>query len=247
MSSQQAITAVKSLRITDFISKFDGSEDVELWLDKLDLAVEIFGSETDIVSIIPLFLMGDAYATFKQLQDGERSDIEAIKKALRRVFGKSKAEAWKELKSLVLIAGESVDIQRIVCAGKDPAEKLVAAYFLDAIPNKVGEQVRVLHGEDMSLVEVVSAAKALLVSVSADYVNDCVGVGMLCYNTDKRKIERPNFQGSIPKCYGCGRFGHVKTFCKTDCFGCGEIGHVKDNCPNRRSGNGKVGTAVRQD
>ena len=65
---------MNNLKITDVIGKFSGDEndDIEQWIDRLETAVQIFGKKEDIVKLIPLFLSGSAYVTWKQMKEDEK-------------------------------------------------------------------------------------------------------------------------------------------------------------------------------
>ena len=41
-------------------------------------------------------------------------------------------------------------------------------------------------------------------------------------------------QGTLPKCYNCGKFGHGRESCeqrRPSCYKCGQVGHLKFQCP----------------
>jgi len=105
------VAKMNNLKITDVVSKFSGEdgENVEQWLEKLETAVEIFGGKEDVLKLLPLFLKGAAYTTYKQLSNEEKTDFEHIKNSFRRVFGVSKPKAWSQLKEMRFYPGESVD------------------------------------------------------------------------------------------------------------------------------------------
>ena len=167
--------AMTTLKLVDALRCFRGeaNEDLELWLDRFRVALDVTGKwssdkdrDAEMARLMPLFLEGRAYATWKRLTDAEKNDLGKVKTALRRVYGLSKAAAWRKIKSLRLFPGDLVDVLADEITGllkivldDDPPEALVAITLIDALPRKLAEQVSLLHGESMDLQEVISCAK----------------------------------------------------------------------------------------
>ena len=86
------------------------------------------------------------------------------------MYGKSKTAAWEELKNLKLIPGEPVDVLadkitillRIVSDDCECPSQVAAMFVVDALPCRITEQIRILHGEKMDLKGVVGAAKTMM-------------------------------------------------------------------------------------
>ena len=124
--------------------------------------------EEEMARLMPLFLKGRAYTTWKRLSEAEREDLTTVKTALRRVYGLSKVEAWRKIKSMRLLPGDPVDVLadelsellKIVLEA-DPPDTLIAVTFIDALPSNLAEQITLLHGENMDLRGIVSSAKSL--------------------------------------------------------------------------------------
>ena len=236
---------VDKLKVTDIIPKFGGTdgECIEQWIDKVDVACKLMKAENDIAKLLPLFLHGAAYATWKQLTEVEKEDIDVINRSLRRVFGKSKIAAWKELKQLKYFNGDSVDVLadqcerllQIVSGEEKVPESLVCACLLDSLPPQVADSVRLQHGEKMERSGVVSAAKSLLISSDNDYGAVLVNRSQQ-FNTDKRY-----FSGS---CFGCGNKGHRKGDCRSVCTNFSSRGHSVEFCRTKKSENCQVGASL---
>ena len=259
------------MKLSDVVSKFSGAsgEDIEQWLDRLAVAVQLTEEITlstddprddkavrkKMVTLMPLLLHGSAYITWKRLPVTDRNDYEAIAKALRRVYGKTKSAAWRELKSLKLLPGESIDVLadqittllHVTTGGATCPEQIAAAFLLDAIPARIAEQVRLRHGEDMALDDIVSCAKALLAGSDG---NPDMAAGAL---REGRSEDTTNANGGpnrgergggtkILRCFGCDRLGHAKRDCPTVCFRCHKRGHVQRKCPqdHQDAGNGQA-------
>lgn len=253
-----------SMRLIDVVSKFSGGreEDIEQWLDRFDVAIELTTGETDkttreasAAKLLPLFLTGSAYSTWKGLSPTEKMDMTAIKSALRRVYGMTKSAAWKELKSLKLLPGDPVDVLadeagrllRIIVNDNSPPEEIVALAVIDALPSIVGDQVRMQHGETMNLRMVVNSAKALLCGADHQLITSMAAVSTRDRTPNGEMSLSNSSKGKEVRCYGCGRFGHIRRDCPTKCHKCGETGHLQRNCRTssvENSGNGAAGAVL---
>jgi len=242
-----------NLRIVDVVRKFEGRADekIELWLDRFRVAVDLTTKaksdeekEKEMVKLVPLFLDGAAYTTWKQLSETDRSDMKEVESALRRVFGRSKAAAWQALKTLQLTFGDSVDVavdevksQLRTISGDEPPGELVSLFIIDALPGAVAERVRLTCGEHMKLTEVSSAAKSLLTALP--------GTGQASAAAEKPRPPvdfgsgRSDDRQQI-RCFGCRRLGHRRRDCNTICYRCGKAGHLQRFCETA-AGNERAG------
>ena len=235
----------------DVVRKFSGAsgEDLEQWLDRFEVAVDLTGESTQEEKektagrLIPLFLDGAAYSTWKQIPTG-RNDLDTVKTALRRVFGKSLATAWRELKELRLLPGQSVDVLAeeakrllgIIVGNDSPPQQVVSLALIDALPRTIADQVRMHHGATMELESVVDCAKSLL--VGAEQANLFPAAMSSTAHTRARGPEQPvTTEKRTIRCHGCHRTGHVRRECTTECFKCGGRGHLQRECPLNASGN----------
>ena len=87
-----------NFKITDFITKFNGEtdEDVEIWIDRLESSESIIGEKDrkdELTKLVPLFLYGNAYSMWKELDSDKKSNLEEIKNCLREIFGRTKLQA----------------------------------------------------------------------------------------------------------------------------------------------------------
>lgn len=228
-----------TLKIVDIVKKFKGDvgEDVELWLDRLWVAIDmtakagasLVDKEKEMARVMPLFLDGRAYRTWKQIPETNRKNLKAVKAALLSTFGKTKVVAWEELKALRYFPGESIDVLvddaesllQIIVGGPPPGE-LVSLFVLDALPREIADQVRLHHGKDLTLADVASCAKSLT-AVPARGVVAAV-------NTPNISGDQLSSKQRTVRCFKCGLLGHVARNCRTVCHGCGQHGHIQRDC-----------------
>ena len=238
----------RSLKLSDVVPKFTGDgEDVEMWLDRLHLAIEINSTGTaeektaELVRVLPLFLDKAAYATWKQLSVEDKTDLTKIQATLRRVYGLSKVVAWERLKALKWMPGDQIDVLadearkllNIVCSFKNLSDEIVALTVVDALPKVVADQVRMHYGEDMELDKVISCAKSLLISYGNTYMENrlIASAARIKDNSTTighRVVTRPN-DGDI-RCYGCRGIGHIRRECPLTCSRCHRKGHLQVDC-----------------
>jgi len=245
-----------TLKLVDAVRCFKGEdgEDLELWLDRFKVALDVTSKwptskdrDAEMARLMPLFLEGRAYTTWKQLSDVEKSDLETVKSALRRVYGVSKVAAWKRIKAIRLFPGDLVDViadeicslLRIVLED-EPPDPLVAITLIDALPSNIAEQVTLLHGEKMVLRDVISSAKSLQIGQKG------VGAMAAAATTGARRQQGTTTSQQQPpaRCYGCRRFGHLIRDCPLICYRCGGRGHYQRNCKVKIQGNESAGSTL---
>ena len=86
-------TSSLTVKFTDMIGQFRGSEDFSEWLKKFELVLTLQGL-SDFEKVLPLFLTGEAFAVFDGLEEKEKKDYEAMKKALMKAFYLNKFSAY---------------------------------------------------------------------------------------------------------------------------------------------------------
>ena len=207
------------------ISNFTGLEDVERWIDRFELAVEVDELADKEGRILPMHLSDAAYDTWKNLPTEDKYKAEAIKTALRNAFGLRRADAWKQALTMRAVAGDSLDViaesirklVNVASAGGDPIDYVHGLILLDSLPKSVRDQV-VLHlGENLTFDEVLTAAKKIW--PNKPELSACVGATKN-ESTKQRSV----------RCFGCDRLGHMRQECRVVCFRCGRKGHIMSRC-----------------
>lgn len=230
---------MESLKLTDIVSKFDGTGELDTWLSKLRLAAQLKDVD-DVGKIIPLFLEGKAFHVYQQIADEEKKSEKTIVNALRQSFGLTPCAAYAQFTSRVLSSHESLDdyltdLRRLaVCiAGEGVGERFVACQFLAGLPSKMQDAVRAMHGRELKLDELLNCSK----QVSSG----------LCTPHQSENAYAAHSNGR--SCFNCGKSGHIARFCRRQrtnsdhreqtCYSCGRTGHFFRQCPE--SGNARGG------
>ena len=96
------------------VGNFTGTEDVERWIDRFELAIEIdgldIGEKNKEAQVLSMLLDGAAYDTWKNMPEPARKDAAKIKSVLRATFGLRLLDAWREALSTKIHMGDSVDV-----------------------------------------------------------------------------------------------------------------------------------------
>ena len=247
-----------AIKLVEVVKRFSGKEDedLDLWFDRFKVAMDITTSldtdakkEDEMARMMPLFLEGPAYKTWQQIPEKDRKDLSAVKKELKRVFGRSKLSSWQQLKSLRLLPGERLDetvseiksCLRVISSDKNFPEELVSLFLLDALPKSIADNIRIQYGEKLNIDEVLSCAKALMLDI-----NDRGAAAGITNRQPMRGAgnELSDVERSRPgvRCFGCHRIGHLHRDCLIRCYRCGQRGHLMRECQAREQGNERAGT-----
>ena len=90
------------------IPLFDGSDSrqsVIKWIEKAEL-ICLISSVKHTDCVVPMHLLGDAYAVYQQLSEEKKSHFNCIKNTSYKVFTKDSITAWRQLLACRLYSGE---------------------------------------------------------------------------------------------------------------------------------------------
>lgn len=229
-----------TVKVSDLVKTYEDnnvSGDFNEWCDKLELVAKLQKVD-DLVTFMPLFLCGPAFAVYKQLSDDTKKDYELMKKAMILAFCESSHSAYEQLRVRTLGEGETVDVyvadlRRLTgLMGQKVANPLIKCAFMAGLPSDISTQLKSMTAvDDIPLHELVSKARMMLSTRSVNSLTCAVG------------------QARIRKCYICSSTQHLANRClhaaqngqqsspgnstkrKEQCWKCKEVGHFQAQCP----------------
>lgn len=203
------------------VGNFDGSSDIERWIDRMEMAMGIDGIEDSKHAVVLSFhLEGAAFDTWKGLSEDGRKDAAVIKAELRSVFGLGRMEAWNlATASGTISPGDTVDVafeglKKLVgkaVAGDDPVGRVAACLLIARLSPQVREQVLLQCGKDMVPAAVVACAKQLISATSTTRGLSAAASRSTPNNAARRHGQQDK---STVRCFQCQKLGHYKHECK---------------------------------
>ena len=242
------------------VDKFNGTQDVVMWLDKLKRLCKLQGVKEDLSNIIPLFLEGAAYECYCQMDGKVAGDSASLEKALQSAFGMDPFEAFEKLRNRRYERGESVEcylanIKRLATLCDIKSDSFILHSFVTGLPREtvcqLRAQVRVGCVSEAELVEKTKIFLANSEGVTAmpmrfgrsgtgaeksvgrsEGSGDAVAMPM--------RAGRPA-GGDLLRCDICKRTGHTRERCwnRTEeivCHRCKGVGHMARACPSGSAG-----------
>ena len=238
-------------RISEMVKVFDGtSGDVATWLKKFKLVARLKRVET-LSAFIPLYLEGNAFEVFDQLEEDDKEDASKIEEALLNAFAQSNFDAYDAFRQRSWRTGEAVDVyladlRRLARLAEIENDILLLRAFVVGFPSDISNQLRAATDINvMSLEKVLQLARvyvanrnppAAIIAEKKTYAAKCHSVA----------------------CYRCGREGHIARFCSVNlksssrghepasssgikCYKCGKFGHISRYCTsNAGNASGKL-------
>lgn len=212
------------------LQNFEDGEDIERWIDRFELAVHVDDQKTSEASLLPMFLSGSAYDTWKNLSHDEKADAKHIKEALRKSFGISRQRAWRNTRNLNLDRNMNIDVAieeikrnlKIVIGDRNPMEAIAAMLLLDSLPGDLRDECILRLDENFELTDLQS-----LIKKKREHNENVVAL----IGTSKGD--------GLVRCAGCKRTGHIQQNCRVKCFRCDNVGHIKANCKSELKDKGE--------
>lgn len=233
-----------TVKLSDLVQRYEDktSGDFGEWCDKLELIAKLQKVE-DLVSFLPLFLSGPAFAVYKQLDDSTKGNYTKLKEELLQAFSDNSFSAYEQLRTRTLVDGETVDVyladlRRLVALiGQTEPEPLLKCAFVAGLPDEITTQLKsVASVEKLSLTDLVSRARMMMSSRATDAGSCAIG-----------------YTKKDSTCYGCSKVGHTyrqggasnrnNARRQVQCYRCQQFGHISRHC-KQEQGNDKGGVSL---
>ena len=235
--------------IIDVLS--EGNVNPAAWFRRYELYVELYVHRGDekveelpkVLSslnakYLPFYLSGRVLATYEQLSDADKLSYEVVKGKLLTAYRMNGATAYGRFTSSSF-GGGSVDMHIAELRGlldlipgmsaMTPQDRdgLVLEQFLRGLPPSISRELRLVCVDpttgQVALEKVLERARLLpeLAQGFADNPRE-MGVPPVIGAVPKKKLG--------PRCFGCGKVGHIRRDCQEVCFKCNEKGHRAKDC-----------------
>ena len=243
------------------IPEFDGlSTPVAEWLEKVELVCSLRGV-TALETVIPLRLIGGAFAVYQQLTAAEKADSQSIKAALVTAFGIDAFAAYEMFSARKLQIGESVDVfladlRKLARSFGGVSEQALACALVAGLPEAVRQTLRATSRMDaLNPRQLLERARALMTENSSFA---CAGLGKESGAAGPRKkMDGPRRMTERgPSCFECGGANHLARDCllrrkprandsrgeggargrPRTCYRCGATGHLAATCQGNEAG-----------
>jgi hypothetical protein len=231
-----------SVKVTDVVRPFDGSGDVEHWLQKAKLVAKL-KKINELHEFLPLYLEGPAFSVYDQMPDDDKADAEKIERTLLDAFAQDTFAAYDSFRQRYWTPGEVVDVyladlRRLARLADIESDKVIRSAFICGLPADVSAQIRsTVRISSTSVADIVKQTRILMSerrSGSMVAVGPTVAVAAAAAVTGGYKGRKR------VTCSECGG-DHPARYCKdrerkTSCWNCEKIGHLARNCPGNERG-----------
>ena len=237
------------------IPEYSGDGDVAEWIEKLELVCEL-RKVTDVATVVPLRLTGNAFAVYQQLPKEKKGKFAEVKKSLLAAFTVNSFSAYEQFTSRKLRVGESPDVymanlRTLAEQFGGVSDKTLTCAFVVGLPDGVRQVLRAGADMDgMKLETILKRARALLMDEGTGLACGVVpvrsegrkeeGTEEVCAGAVKPETRsREEVRGSQRSCFKCGGPNHYARNCwmnvrekrSVKCYKCDEVGHIAAKCP----------------
>ena len=244
-----------SVKADNYLRPFRGrGDDFEVFWEKFLVLCTLQKQDTDIkkMSVLPLFLYGDAFQVFTQMSADDQKKPDEVQKRLQGAFSMTRAQAYRLFSDRVLREDESADayvadLKRLLALSghpvKDSKDQILVEQLIRGLPVDFARQVRLaLAGKEAEVVVIVDQIRALRACEA-----DCRQVRQATVAVVGGDDRTARDRGSGVICFKCGQSGHYQRNCRSKsgarpaqrsdnklvCYFCDGVGHTKTRCPER--------------
>ena len=166
------------------IPEFSGDSDsgcVVRWFECLELVAKLRKIESEIVTIIPLRLAGDAYDVYAQIPDEDKKSVEKVKESLTKAFSIDSFSAYDKFVNRKLKPNESVDafladLKRISSIFGGTSDKILICAFVAGLPENVRLSLRSSSKiEGLDIKDILGRARIILSDSADDFGAGALG------------------------------------------------------------------------
>ena len=153
---------------SNILKPFTGEGDVVTWLNKLKLVAKLQKIE-DVVTLIPMYLKGNALTVYLEMGEKDQVDVENIAKRLKMPFSEGALEAYNKLRKVTWTREQvyvyMVGIRRLAglvgYTGQIPKKTVKMTFMSDFTDCISMELQRLAVIENMEVEEVLRHARVL--------------------------------------------------------------------------------------
>jgi hypothetical protein len=197
-----------TIRISDVVEPFSGECDIVQWLERLTMVAKRL-KETTLVDVMPLYLVGPAYAVFSELPESSKADAECIAAALKEAFGLNPFLAYEQLTTRKWRRGEAVDVymaelRRLAKLADVEGDMVLRRQFIVGLPPAVSRELRATaQVNKTSLSAILDRARALMAESS---MTETIGAFAATKLVHRRSDDGGRSDAmDTRRCYRCGK------------------------------------------